>query len=492
MRIPSVEALIAGARVTLARFPLVLLSAFVATGAGLSLIGSDGDRGLRLMLVSALGISLFTALTLLSERRARTTLARAGILAAGVLILFVFYIAWPNWTETVQGTRFLQLAVAFHLAVAVLPFLGYRKPNGFWQYNLALFTRILLAALYAFVLFIGLAIALAAVDQLLGINIEEENYVRLAMLIGFVFSTWFFLAGVPKDLDRLEGVTDYPTGIKTFTQYVLIPIVVIYLLILTAYLGKIIVTQVWPSGWIGWLVSCVSVAGILALLLVYPIAEREENRWIATYSRGFYLALLPSLGMLWLAIGKRIAQYGFTEQRYFLAALSAWLTVVALFFGFRRSRDIRIIPATLLLLALFTFIGPWSAYQVSRQSQRGRLEEILTRHGMMTGDQVVPAAEPVPLEDRREIAAVLRYLVGTHGPDAVAWLGDVPASADTTRRYPPGDTRAKEIMQALNLDYVERYAGRTDILNWSRPGPEGALDVRGYDYVVPLQFHSLR
>lgn len=492
MRLPSLEALIAGARVTLARFPLVLVSAFVAAGAGFQVISSDGEQGVRLMLVSALGISLFTALTLLGERRVRSIITRWLILAGGVLILFAFYLVWPHWTETIQATRLMQLAVAFHLAVAVLPFLGYRQPNGFWQYNLTLFTRILLAALYSQVLFLGLAIALAALDKLFGINVEGDNYGRLALLIGFVFSTWFFLAGVPKDLDRLEEKTEYPIGIKTFTQYVLIPIVVIYLLILTAYLGKIVITQVWPSGWIGWLVSCVSVAGILALLLVHPIAEREENRWIATYSRGFYLVLLPSLAMLWLAIGKRIAQYGYTEQRYFLVALTAWLTAVALYFGLWKSRDIRLIPATLMFVVLFTFIGPWSAYQVSLGSQQERLKEVLTRHGMVEGDSVVPAEQPVPLEDRREMSAMLRYLVETHGMDAVEWLGDVPESADTTHGFPQADVRAREIMQALNLEYVERYAGRTDMVNWNRPGPEGVIDVRDYDYLVPIQFSELK
>ena len=80
-----------------------------------------------------------------------------------------------------------------------------------------------------------------------------------------------------------------------------------------------------PSGWIGYLVSSVAALGILSLLLVHPIKERKENGWIRTYGRWFYLALVPSIVMLLLAIWQRIAQYGITEKRYFLIVLSLWL-----------------------------------------------------------------------------------------------------------------------------------------------------------------------
>ena len=55
--------------------------------------------------------------------------------------------------------------------------------------------------------------------------------------------------------------------------------------------------------------------------------------------------------MLLLAIGKRIQQYGVTEDRYFLVALALWLSGIALFFIVRRNGDIRVIPATLCVLA---------------------------------------------------------------------------------------------------------------------------------------------
>jgi hypothetical protein len=215
------------------------------------------------------------------------------------------------------------------------------------------------------VLFAGLAIALVALDNLFGIDIDGEAYGHLLVLLAFVFDPWFFLGSLPRDIAALEERTDYPIGLKVFAQFVLIPVVTVYVLILTAYLVRVLVTRTWPSGWIGWLVSSVAAAGTLALLLVHPVRDREDSRWVDAYGRWFYVALLPSIGMLLMAIFQRLGQYGFTERRYFLLVLAFWLAGIALYYAVTASRNIRIIPVTLCIVALATLAGPGSADAVA-------------------------------------------------------------------------------------------------------------------------------
>lgn len=116
---------------------------------------------------------------------------------------------------------------------------------------------------------------------------------------------------------------------------------------------------------------------------------------------------VPAIVMLWLAIGKRVAQYGVTERRYFMIVLSLWWAGIAIYYTLGRSRNIKVIPATLCLLGLVTFLGPWGAYRVSLASQRGRLDRLVTRYGLHT--TVTP--RDIPFADRKEIAATLRYLL---------------------------------------------------------------------------------
>ena len=194
--------------------------------------------------------------------------------------------------------------------------------------------------------------------------------------------------------------------------------------------------------------------------------------------------------MLWLAIGQRIGQYGITERRYFLTGLSVWLAGIALYYAITRSRDMRIIPATLCLGSLLAFAGPWGAYQVSERSQLGRLQSLLERNGMLVDGAAQPADAPVALEDRREISAALRYLVSTHGTERlVALFGDRldaidPAgSTDGAVSRGSAEPTAERIVGLLGLEYVGPWAPAASggmfsyFMDWDRT----PIPITGYD-----------
>jgi hypothetical protein len=333
---------------------------------------------------------------------------------------------------------------------------------------------------------------LLAIDNLFGLEVDGEWYGRLWFTVAFVFHPWFFLGGVPVDLPALESRRLYPHALKVFAQYILAPIVSLYLVILTTYLGKVLLTQEWPSGWIGWLVSSVAVAGILSLLLLQPIEEQEENRWVRTYARWFWVALIPSIGMLLAAIWKRIDQYGITERRYYLVVLSFWLAGIALFYIARRRGSIKVIPATLALIAFVTLAGPWGAYAVSERSQVDRLQEILERNGMLVDGRISASPAEPTFEDRREISAVVRYLVRTHGVESIEpWFASGLADADSIRsgsdRLAINDieARTEAIVTQMGVEYVNRWAGATgEDYNLQVTDITEALDVSGRDWAI--------
>jgi hypothetical protein len=494
MRLPSIDQLVREGRRSASRFPLILLSAAVAAAAGVLLPDSSIEDTLTgILYVATLGIPLAFAVDLMAERRGLSGRALWIMRLVAVGCLVAVYIGRLSWSEPIEVLRYVQLSLVFHLLVAVAPYLSVREWNGFWQYNRTLLLRFLMAGVFSFVLYVGLSIALLAVDNLLGVNVEGETYFRLWSVIAFLFNTWFFVSGIPDDIEALDRRTDYPPALKVLGQYILSPLVTIYLLIITAYLGRILITRVWPSGWIGYLVSSVAAAGILSLLLLYPIEEREENRWVRNYARWFYFGLIPANVMLLLAIWKRIQQYAVTEPRYFLVILSLWLASISLFYAFTRSRNIKVIPATLAALALVTFAGPWSAYAVSQRSQMARLEGLLASNGMLAEGVVRPPPEAVSLEDRREIGAVLRYLAENHGTASIeSWfpegrLAEVDTIAvgtePTERRQ--ADERAALIAQELGIEYVGSWTpGEGEGFNFSVEWDGPPLRISGYEYVV--------
>jgi hypothetical protein len=494
MRLRSVRYIVVEARISFMRFPFVLLAAVAAAVCALVVVDrNDADSWIKGIFAAQLGIPLFFALATAGETLAWSQARRVALALAGIVALVAYYLSLSRPLSEITVIRFVQFNVGLHLLVAFLPYLG-AGVNGFWQYNKSLFLRFLTAAIYSGVIYLGLTVALAAIDKLFGVSIEEETYLRLWILVAFVFNTWVFVGGVRGDLRGLEEVRDYPRGLKVFAQYILIPLVVVYLTILTIYLFKVVITTQWPSGWIGYLVSSVAAVGILALLLVHPVSNQEENRWVATFSRWFYIFIIPSIVMLLMAIYKRIDQYGVTEKRYILLVLAAWLAMIAVYFIFSRKKNIKAIPITLCAIAFVTSFGPWGAYSVSRRSQTNRLSELLLQNEVLVAGSVQMTTREVSFEDRTEISAILRYLVETHGTESLErWFGGSIAEIDTigapeTASVPTQtNARVQLIMQEMGVAYVDGGAAQQrGYFSYTLDANDRVFVVGGATYLVKI------
>ncbi|HXE58102.1 MAG TPA: DUF4153 domain-containing protein [Gemmatimonadales bacterium] len=476
MRFPSLSHLLDRARAALRRFPWTLLAGTVAAAAAIAASNASGaaeDRWARIALVAALGLPLTVGLGLLAEvRRWRPTATAAAQLAGGVA-LAGFFAAWPGVQAPHHAIRYVQLSAVLHLAVSFLPFMGAGETPAFWQYNRRLFLGFLRSAVFSGVLFVGVAIALAALDKLFGVHIGEHTYFQLWAILAFVVNTWIFLDSVPADLRALPAEAEYPRALKLFAQYVLTPLSFTYLVILLAYLVKILLGGEWPSGWIGWLVASVSVTGLLGFLLVHPLRRDPAEGWIRIYSRWLFVGLVPAALMLLVAFWKRIEPYGLTEPRALGVALGIWLLGIALWYAARRDAGIRTIPVTLAAVLLITLWGPLGLTQLAVASQGRRLARTLA-----AGDDAEASAALRFLLDRRAGAAIAAG-IGRELPP-VAW--------DTVPRHgEQRDSLATRIMVVAGKRYVPQWSHVPEDGPFSIGGGSGApLAVAGYAWAVPI------
>lgn len=352
----------------------------------------------------------------------------------------------------------------------------------------------LTAAVYSASLFIGLAIALAAADYLFGFDVKEDTYAELWMLMAGIANTWIFLSLVPRDLEALSSDDQYPNGIKIFTQYVLLPLVGLYFVILIAYEAKIILQWNWPKGWVSQLVLWYSVVGVLALLLLHPLREREGSRWIGRFGDWYYRLLVPLVVMLFLAIRRRIIDYGVTEPRYVVVALAVGLSIVVLYFMLSRRKDIRVVPIVLFCLAMVGAYGPLSASSISTWSQTSRFESLLIENGLLKDGVIQEPQTELSVDARRSMSSVIAYLNDSRGPEVFAkWL------PDSALKVAKANYSAKEGSYSVT-DTIARLFGFE--YNWSPYfGPEGNfvsmwveepsyLDVAGYDKMLLSNFTS--
>ncbi|QNP52130.1 DUF4153 domain-containing protein [Hymenobacter qilianensis] len=373
MKLPSLQRLVREAARVVRRFPLTLLCALILCAAGIYAQRLDDfEKNLPewlfpLISASVLGLTLTLSVSLAGERYHWPRWLKLLTQAGAILLLAVWYTLCPPEPDLVWGLRLLLMLIGMHLLVAVSPYLLELRRQadtpGFWRYNETLFIRILTAGVYSGVLFVGCSLALVAVDNLFDVDIDNKVYPHLFTVLGTIFNTWFFLAGVPEDFEALEQEATYPKELKLFTQFVLLPLVVLYLVILYAYMARILGLWELPKGWVSTLILALAVAGIFALLLIHPIRDNAENTWIRTFARWFYWSLFPLLGLLVVAIGTRIRAYGITEERYLVLALAAWLTIITIYFLVRQGRGIIWIPASLAVVAFLSAGGPWGLFR---------------------------------------------------------------------------------------------------------------------------------
>jgi len=478
---------------TFRRFPLTMISALIGTIVAIILseyeIAPESSILYNILLPAILALPLLSALKLTADRENPQSL-RWTLPVIGVVLLVVYAITIPAdlpRAPLFYLFRFFAFGLCLCFLFSFLPFRHKGQENGLWQFNKIIVFRIILAGVFAMVLFGGLGLALAALENLFGMEIPPERYLELWILILGLFVVPFILSGIPKNLRELENLSEYPRMLKIFGQYVLAPLVLVYFVILYAYISKIIIFWSWPQGWVGRLILGFSATGILALFVLDPLREKMETSWIKKASHWYYLILLPLIVVLFLALWRRISEYGLTEDRYLGLAIGVWLAFIAGYFLISRKKSIRMIPASLCVITFLISIGPWGMISISEQSQVKRLKKILTDESILVNGTVQKAPLPVSGDNDIQISSILAYLHEVHGfSDIEPWFTESlrADSAGTGSRF----KRPSYVAELLGINY-NPYRGRgrnkyfTVVID-----PQAMIPISGYENMVRARY----
>ncbi|WDF46179.1 DUF4153 domain-containing protein [Chryseobacterium sp. KACC 21268] len=473
------------------QFPLVLLMALSAS-ISLMFIAEENFRTsekvftlTKLMLVFCLGISLLFGLKILSQRIGKQILLEVG----GISFLIGFYFLLPklqkDFTE-VYAFLLIPTFILSHLFVSFASFFRQKTEMHFWQYNKNLFINIVLTVIFTGVLTGGVELAIVAVDKLFDFNFNDKIYLRFFYLLAIFGSSFIFLLFNEKGLEYLEKEGNYPVVLKFFTQYILIPLLIIYVVILYFYSAKILINWELPRGWVSYLVLAYSIVGILAILLVHPLKENSAKSWVKMFSKIFYFTLIPLLILLFTAIFTRILEYGYTEPRYFVVLLSIWLATVVFYFIINKNASIKFIPTSLFAFGLFALIFPYlNTFSVAKRSQKNQLLQILNENKLLDNNQKIDFSRRVVDSTATEIANKFEFLGKRNETESLIKLID-----DKQKDL------AKDIAQSKN-SYSLYYIVKDQFSNIKKTDKSTSdyqrlelisnqqiVDVSGYDYVV--------
>lgn len=354
-----------------------------------------------------------------------------------------------DFDRVAEGWRAALLVAFVALAITLVPLADVRREardRRFREVNLRIVTRATGVGLYAGALYVGLALAIGAVESLFELHLNDEIYAHVFGAIAFGLVPWLVVGGTPTITAPPGPPAEGMRIVRRFGVYLFLPLLAIYYLILYAYLVRIAVTEELPRNLVSPLTLLAGVIGALGVMMFAGADERARESAAgpddaphaptehpspvdatgAPWPIRLAAPLFLPLGVLGVwAVGVRVSQYGWTEFRYVREGALVALLVLAVSgtWSLLRRRSLRAYPVLVVptVFALLCAVSPWSASVVARRSQQARLRTAM--HAADVDTSTAPAgAEPlrsVPDSLYREIRSAGVYLRDHFGNDAV-------------------------------------------------------------------------
>ena len=479
-------------------YPMVLAMAFLAAFSTISYISYDYNSQdqsfvyLKFAWVASLGISVMFAIKMLSQRIGKEIILQLF----GLVFLVFFYFLLPlkekEFTE-VYAFLLIPTFILSHLLVSFIAFVRKDQELNFWQFNKNLFINIFLTAVFTGVLTGGIMLAILAVDQLFDFNFKGRCYSYTFSFLSIFGSSFIFLLFNEKGLSYLEKNGDYPVILKFFTQFILVPLLLIYAVILYFYSAKILINWELPRGWVSYLILAYSVVGILAILLVHPLKDDSTKSWVRIFSNVFYYTLAPLIILLFVAIFTRILEYGYTEPRYFVLIIALWLTTVVLYFIFIRRQTIKFVPVSLFVFGLFSLTFPYiNAFSVAKRSQKSELVKSLSDHNLLENGKINFNKE-IPNAVANDISDKFSFLAKRNEKDFLINF----LATDVKKRYEK-DLEDDQLWRYTSLRsefkkiiYVDNKT-KGDYLSTILTSKSSGIDISAYRQLFKVDYNNTR
>ena len=300
--------------------------------------------------------------------------------------------------------------------IALLVLLGFpfeKNNQGFTYRNFTNLFHIGLATAVWLLVFGLVAAILFTITTLFNVEFSDSFYSHFYTSLGIFTQPLFFLVFQQRQVKSemmLNRIFDI------LVNFVLAPALMIFTVLLYAYVVQIIFEGVLPKG----MLANITLPYLLGGLGVYALRSIcAKARWETFFKYYPYLAIVPIV-LLWLAIDRRISAYAWTEQRIYLVALATAITIAYAILIVPKARQYRLISGV-VMVAIFAMTWIVKPQEIAYQSQTVRFEQLLKKLNLSDGSgkirddiDFVERLENMPkseLKDWEELDNVSDYLL---------------------------------------------------------------------------------
>ena len=300
--------------------------------------------------------------------------------------------------------------------IALLVLLGFpfeKNNQGFTYRNFTNLFHIGLATAVWLLVFGLVAAILFTITTLFNVEFSYSFYSHFYTSLGIFTQPLFFLVFQQR---QAKSEMTLNRIFEILVNFVLAPALMIFTVLLYAYVVQIIFEGVLPKG----MLANITLPYLLGGLGVYALRSIcAKARWETFFKFYPYLAIV-SIVLLWLAIDRRISAYAWTEQRIYLVALATAITIAYAILIVPKARQYRLISGV-VMVAIFAMTWVVKPQEIAYQSQTARFEQLLKKlnlsddSGKIRDDvDFVERLENMPkseLKDWKELDSVSDYLL---------------------------------------------------------------------------------
>ena len=232
-------------------------------------------------------------------------------------------------------------------------------------------------------------VLLIAIDGLLfgffnlfDIKVSARPFVYSAIISSCTIFPILFFSGIPS-IDECLQETPALNKFQTSTnKFIFLPVVSLYILLLYAYIAKIIIQWEMPKGMVSYLVSASMLLMLLRVTQMLPERINPKPSFEKKLLKILPAACIPLVILMSVGIIRRISDYGISEDRYYIAAVNIFYYIIIAILLIDKIRcKSKYIAIVFCSMFLILTNGPLSAINVTHRVWINSVKAALVEEG---------------------------------------------------------------------------------------------------------------
>ena len=374
------------------RFPLAVAFAIFTTIAFIYVFESHSlltDSKLLFWLffypIAATMIAL--TISLVQESRKKFSIiphvvAEAVWLAVSIALTF-YYVSTDNNTEiTYVLVTGLFIYTTVFLSIFIAPFFKQKDENGFWVFLMKNAKAAVIAGAISVFLLIAINGLLFGFFNLFDIKVSDKPFIYSAIICSCTIFPILFFSGIPSIDECLQEAPALNKFQVSTNKFLFLPILSLYIILLYAYIAKIIIQWEMPKGMVSYLVSVSMLLLLLRVTLMHPERINPKPSFEKKLLKILPTACIPLVILMSVGIMRRISDYGISEDRYYIAAVNIfYYIIIAILLIDKIKCKSRYIAIVFCSMFFILTNGPLSAINVTHRVWMGSIKTALAEEG---------------------------------------------------------------------------------------------------------------